>query len=243
MGLTGILVLLISNAMMISAADPDLSKMGVSNGDTFTFVVDKATSLFTEEYIVGFDYTTFDDLSIAEGSEFTMKITNTTVIHDAFFDEYNILAEFSDGMETITMEVDLFDNDFLTFTDWTFWETNLTAEMEAAKAAGEISSFTVENGEEEFVLKHTNETKTDGGSSKESTEWRIEKATGVINYYSDRDKISSPILSLDFETTFRRVGYDKPGSASAFLPGFEWYIGMLALTLIVLPLRQKLNRK
>ncbi len=51
-GLTGILLLLMSNVMMISAANPDVTKMGVSNGDTFTFVVDKATSLFGEGYFV-----------------------------------------------------------------------------------------------------------------------------------------------------------------------------------------------
>ncbi|MHA2251604.1 MAG: hypothetical protein ACXAD7_14665 [Candidatus Kariarchaeaceae archaeon] len=238
MGFMGFIFLLISSVMTVGAADVDTTKLGVSNGDEFTFVIDKSTSLFGDGYSPGYDVDTFEPLYVKEGGELTMKIVNATPAMD-YWGDFEILAEFGNGTHTITTEQTVGSGEFVIFTDWDFWETNITTEFEASQAEGMVGSYSIENGEEEFIFKSSFEYEEDGATTKGSIDIRYEKSTGVLLYKKDKVEASSAFLSFKFEDIYYRKGYDVPESGRGFIPGFELVIGILSITLLLVPIRNR----
>ncbi|MHA2251603.1 MAG: hypothetical protein ACXAD7_14660 [Candidatus Kariarchaeaceae archaeon] len=241
MGFMGTILLLISSIMTVGAADVDTTKLGVSNGDEFTFVIDKSTSLLGDDYTAGWDIDTYEPLYVKEGEEMTMKIINATPAASWWSGGYQIIVELGNGTHTITSEQSLETGEFVTFTDWDYWEANATAEFEMAEAEGLVGSFTIDNGEEEFILKASFDYKDDilGTKSKGSSDIRYEKSTGVLLYKKEKVEASSEALTIRFEDVYYRKGYDVPVSGSGFLPGLEYTIALISISLMLIPIRNR----
>ncbi len=240
-GILGIFILLISSISPANAA-VDTTKIGVNNGDEFVFVVDKYTSIFGENYSPG-----FFDPTVAEGSEFTMTVIDATPTLD-FWGDLVMTVNFDNGTVNedyeVTLAEDSGDDDeemgFILFTDWDFWETDAKASLEAAKTAGELSSYSVENGVDEFTVKTSVSLSEDGSSLKGKTVQTYEKSTGVLLYEYVKMDADAGIFSINFEDEIRRKGFTAPSSGSdGFLPGFELAFTFLTFISIVIFLKKK----
>lgn len=240
-GILGLVILLISSISPANAA-VDTTKIGVNNGDEYIFVVDKYTSVFGENYSPG-----FFDPTVAVGSEFTMTILDATPTLD-FFGDWVIEVNFDNGTVDDDYEVTLVEGSseddelgFIIFTDWDFWETEAKASLEAAKTAGDISSYSVENGADEFTVKTSVSISENEGSVKGKTVQVYEKSTGVLLYEYAKIDANAGVFSINYEDAIRRKGFTAPASGSddGFLPGFGVFLTFSTLSLMILIIRKK----
>ncbi len=241
-GFLGLLILLTSSISPANAA-VDTTKVGVNNGDEFVFVVDEYTSLFGEGFNPGF----FGDPSVAVGSEFTMTILDATPTLD-FWGDMIIAVNFDNGTSNGDYDIalpegageDEPDLGFILYTDWVFWETEAKIALEVDKAAGEVDSFSIENGATEFIMKTSISETDEEGTAKGDSTIIYEKSTGVLLYQYVNVEFSSPAFSLRIQEEIRRKGFTAPGSGSAdgLLPGFDAFLTFSTLSLMILIVRK-----
>ncbi|MHA2275146.1 MAG: hypothetical protein ACXAC2_05240 [Candidatus Kariarchaeaceae archaeon] len=243
LGFLGVFVLLISSISAAHAA-VDPTKIGVNVNDEFIFVVDKYTSFLGEDYSPGF----FGEASVKVGGEFTMKILNATPTLD-FFDEYVLEVEFDNGTATDENEVTIPSTaagedaiyGLIMFTDWNFWETELSAFPASGKEAGVVNSYKLDNGEEEFSVSWSVSVTDEGTDIKDDSQYIYEKSTGVLLYSKEKFEASTPGLTLKSDDIIRRKGFSAPSGDSdgGFLPGFDFVAAFAGVSLLIVIFRKK----
>ena len=243
-GILGLFALLFSSVTPIVAA-VDTTTIGENDNDEFVFVVDKYTSLFGDVYSPGF----WGDADVKAGGQFTMKILNSTPSKYYYSENYYMEVEFDNGTHQSEYDLDLPvgvsetdpSMEFVIFTDWDFWEQSIDEALTISKEAGDIGSYSIDNGETDFTVKTSLSVKDGGASSKSVTETIYEKSTGVLLYEYSQDTLSSPLFSWNFESKIRRDGFTPPSSGSdgGFLPGFELFFAFSAIVIVVFFLKKK----
>ncbi len=205
----GLFVLLSSVILHTSAATVDPTKVGIKNGDEFTFVVGVGYM-----YSAGYDLETGSSILIAEEDEFMMKITSSEPelkVNQHYQSQpgYYMPVEFRYENDTINSEILMEISDCCPFpimvlTDWTFWEE-------------EYSDIgTISHADDEFVIKS-------GGF-----EVRYGKSTGVIHYFN----VFSVLTMVSENLISRTIDDTKSDDGDGFLE-LEIIPGLVTMLILV----------
>ncbi len=233
-----LLLLIILQANTIDAS-VNTSRIGVSNGDVFTFVLDNYTPNFDEDYSPG-----YSSLTVQVGDEFTMTILNNNPIETIY--GLVIEVEFDNGEIDREYDVDLVERaddefGFIMFTDWTFWQTNVNSYLEDSKDAGDVDSYSVENNDKHFIVKTSFSTDTFFRTTNGNTVIVYEKSTGVLLYDYIKMDIKSETYTGDYKDELRRKGYSPPGSDNPSLPGFGMILTFSTFISMIIFLKKKIT--
>ncbi|MHA2171259.1 MAG: hypothetical protein ACXAB7_15325, partial [Candidatus Kariarchaeaceae archaeon] len=109
-----VLVVILSNTSISSAA-VDSSKIGVSNGDTFSFKISRYS--LPDDSLSQY-YTNTTGLTGKLGDIINVTIDNISLLSE---DRINVTYQKGDHIEKNFVELDTF-GDLIVFTDWDYWE-------------------------------------------------------------------------------------------------------------------------
>ncbi len=161
----------------------DITMVGVSDGDSFTYVLEEYQDSFGP-YSLAYNWTSNTGLEIAVGDEFTITVTNATV--STSYGPLEIGVRYSNGTQTVDdTAIFLFyalfgGNGWIMFTEWAFYEVSLTGQLQNSKDVEDINSYEVINSEKEFFWS----TKGSEEDPDAFTETIHDKITGMLLYAS-----------------------------------------------------------
>lgn len=222
-----LLALLSSKISLGSAVAPPI---GVSDGDSFDFIVDKFLNTNPNQYdtpgvYLGKDNDTSENLFAHEGDKFTITFVNATP-YDVYYGIYGIDYEITinDRTSTVTANLVEFDGEGTVFVYSTDWDTLLAGLREGLPKDSIIDT-------DEEVGIQLSATVSDNSSDTQieqyfEIEYRFERSTGVINYQKEKYSATSTVEGKT-ETELRekiiiREGYLLSNSDdTGFIPGFE----------------------
>lgn len=126
--LVGIVIILIIQPLNVESANtsPDISMVGVDDGDQFTFVVLSLVENPDFEVQESNEEAFFpkNNITVEAGDEFTITITNATPQPDSkggYFQEIN----FNNSKYNIHTNHTMEGLGFITFTDWGYWQKEI----------------------------------------------------------------------------------------------------------------------
>lgn len=250
-------ITLLSNVVTTHAAAPPV---GVKDGDSFDFIVEKFQIIDNlnpidtyEGYYIGEDEETYDSAYARQGEEFTITIVDATPFQPYTDDEkYQIVIDIEVGGETFTDEISLSSLDLVSSIDWDIQKADLEKEIDEFNQmleSVENSSGTVEliDSNTEFGVK-ASWTENYEFSNTETIEIRIEKSTGVMLYYKEKETGSFYVEEngeqvfheYSSEVIVKRKGYSPPGEEDddilAQLPGLEITTILSAFAIMFIPM-------
>jgi len=132
----------------------DYTKIGVSNGDGFTFFLDEYTltdnDITTHEMFLGTDERTETELYVSEGEEFRMVVGDETPVINEEEGEATFLVIFETPSNTGQVHESL-DGSFISSTDWAGVREEIDSIFTEILSAGE-NDFTIIDTSSEFGM-------------------------------------------------------------------------------------------
>ncbi|MHA2248796.1 MAG: hypothetical protein ACXAD7_00475 [Candidatus Kariarchaeaceae archaeon] len=232
--LTLSILLLLIISVTLASSEIDTSKIGVADGDEFTFTV--------TNYNVDESFDMGDGMDMKKGD--TIKVT----VDDATLSTTNgisITIKMGDTTETEDNIMDEFGS-FAVFTDWDYWEANSSnlGIIDIEDMVGATPEFLISNGDTLFEVESSVsfEFPTEYAALIGYKSWDIsaflsyEKETGVIEKMDTEWE-----LTLDDDSTEKmRMTFERgSGSDGPSIPGFGFYVSIVTLSLVALPLIRK----
>ncbi|OLS26500.1 MAG: hypothetical protein HeimC2_15170 [Candidatus Heimdallarchaeota archaeon LC_2] len=153
------------------------SLVGVSEGDSFTYVFEKL-NIDRASWPLYRNSTTDTIFEVKENEEFNIKITNATPVKsgDYYTFSHKMAVEFSNSTNILSGTLRMVHTGFMVFTDWNYTYDETRSLLVGLKNTANIDSWNIENGEDEFVWSH-NETISSGLNY---VEFRFDKITGML---------------------------------------------------------------
>ncbi|MHA2029976.1 MAG: hypothetical protein ACXAC2_07805 [Candidatus Kariarchaeaceae archaeon] len=159
---------------------PDISKVGISPGDTFTFTLLYFNATEEDIYTLGNFGDGVDEVIIVEGENFTFRISEIRQ-PDTESENKKIITYIDNGTKEVKDSFEFSMGDFFTFTDWEFWEKEIAENpetiWETISTTAEVI-VTIENLEDIFVF----EISIEDEDLKMYIKSHYEKKTGVTLY-------------------------------------------------------------
>ncbi|MHA2100743.1 MAG: hypothetical protein ACW99A_18895 [Candidatus Kariarchaeaceae archaeon] len=241
-------------AQPLSAQDftgPDITKIGISKGDTFTY---QLLSYIYEDNVGFWDENDTEDnpADIRPDEEFTITILNATPKLNESGD-YVIETETNNGSTTIQSEDKIGFGETFTFTDWDYWE-KLIREDPGSVFLGVPDPYSIENGDKFFIIKYQLDGSEDGLIVRLIGELHYDKATGALLYLAvvydiittkgDVVFLAELIIAQKGHTNFERpkrleIPPEEEGFPFADVPGFEFFYTITAFIAILAIIRTK----
>ncbi|MHA2251269.1 MAG: hypothetical protein ACXAD7_12980 [Candidatus Kariarchaeaceae archaeon] len=236
-GIISLLLLVPANKVITAQTTPNITEIGVEDGDSFTFVLEKYDNDWQTKLIgnpvakyEGFDVKTTGELFyLLEGDEFTITITNATphIVDDHygdFFRDYGIEGEIQASDETYPVELMLgyirSGGSMFTYTDWDSWETQLSYDFEVeisskeglVREGGEFSlTYSILNQSDKFTI--ISDYHMDGTSQTidDVKEIVYDKTTGVLLLLYHKQSVLTLNTgdTFDIEMIIRNVEYNE----------------------------------
>ncbi|OLS22318.1 MAG: hypothetical protein HeimC2_30170 [Candidatus Heimdallarchaeota archaeon LC_2] len=225
----------------------DYTKIGVSNGDGFTFFLDEYTltdnDITTHEMFLGTDERTETELYVSEGEEFRMVVGDETPVINEEEGEATFLVIFETPSNTGQVHESL-DGSFISSTDWAGVREEIDSIFTEILSAGE-NDFTIIDTSSEFGMNvnFTTFESEDYGNFSTSFlgEVRFDKSTGVMKRFDLTTANTIEFLD-DIEMHFEHIKMHFIGDGASdglSLPGFELYIGFFSLFTYILLTKKK----
>ncbi len=225
--------------------------MGVSNGDSFDFVVEKFSETDnlddSDGYYLGYDG---ESIYAQQGDEFTITFVDVTLDGPDSDGDYSINFDITFGTNTFD-GYEYLDGigGYVVSTDWDAHKTLLQEEIDefeqAFAAADEASgSAKMIDTSSEFGVKFS-QSYSDGTETMSiSGESRYEKSTGVLLYLQRNNEFShfdnegetdEELHTSSSSSIVKRKGYSVDDD-DGFLPGFEFPIIIAAFSIMFIPI-------
>lgn len=164
--------------------------VGVSEGDSFTYVLGRHNIPETGNFEVYRNSSSGEKLEIQEQSEYTITITNSTPIKsgDYYTFTHRMSVEFSNSTFSMLGEIRFDPLSYIVFTDWNYTYDQTHKFFQTLKNSADIRSFEIIDGDDEFTWK------VDRWDIVTNFEGRFDKVTGMLLYTSleaeeDNEKI------------------------------------------------------
>ena len=122
-----IIAFMIITNINVQSLGPTPTDIGVSNGETYTYVLDRFIAESNTHETLATDKITKFDLAVTEGSEYSITVINDIVNKDL----NTIEVVIDNGTHSVLIDNQLKPLfDYFSFIDWDFWLANMTADPE-----------------------------------------------------------------------------------------------------------------
>jgi hypothetical protein len=207
-------ILLLSSSISVSSQVDD-TKFGVNEGDSFKLTLSKLSG----------DYEDF-------GSEGQVSTFTVLDAEPGYLNSLRVEEDSGSDTQTLIMYLDE-PGEFIIFTDWDYWEAN-GADVLVDDFSFDTNSVSITNGDEEFTF--LGEQSSEGFFMK--VEYTYFKDTGIIKKFAIKMDVDLMGVVSKGEMVIEYGDKSSPG----FLPGFEFYLVLISLTTLVIPLAKRRKR-
>ena len=107
----------------------DPTKIGVKDGDQFTYILESYTVFIPQSFVLGLDPETNNTLTVVENTEFTVTVVNASVVTD-ITGNYTILINVDNGTSNLDFPLRMSPVSIITLTDWDYWEREVLKMLE-----------------------------------------------------------------------------------------------------------------
>lgn len=203
-----IIVFMIITNINVQSLGPSPTDIGVSNGETYSYVLDRYIGDGPIHTSIASDKNSGMDLAVTEGGEYSITVINDTVNKDL----NTIEVVINNGTHSV-----LVDNQlkplfhYFSFIDWDFWLANMTADPVTYFEFGSfgVDSLIVQNGISEVRVNVTLSYVFNTTVTLEIDQFfRYDKTLGLAELIGMDTRGWASVFGNDVGLTMRLKGYD-----------------------------------